>query len=50
MRENMIVLVGLSEGTVGGRRGKENIKEWKILETLHLCKKIIKCNAMQAVE
>jgi hypothetical protein len=26
-RENKIVLVGLSERTIGGRRGKENVRE-----------------------
>jgi hypothetical protein len=26
-RDNMIALVGLSEGTTGGRREKENVRE-----------------------
>jgi hypothetical protein len=30
-RENKIVLVSLSEGTMGGGRGKENVKGWKTL-------------------
>jgi hypothetical protein len=40
-RENNIVLVGLSEGTVGGRRGKENVRELKNIETPHLYRNII---------
>jgi hypothetical protein len=35
----LIVLVGLSEGTMGGRRGKE--KERGNIETLHLCPEVI---------
>jgi hypothetical protein len=31
-KENKIVLVDLSEETLGGRRGKENVREWKILK------------------
>jgi hypothetical protein len=30
--ENKIILVGLSEGTIGGKREKENLREWKILK------------------
>jgi hypothetical protein len=26
-REDKIVLVGLAEGTIGGKRGKENVRE-----------------------
>jgi hypothetical protein len=28
-RDNKIILVGLSEGTSGGQRGKENVKNEK---------------------
>jgi hypothetical protein len=37
-RENKIVLVSLSEGTMG--KGKK-ISEWKILKKTHLCKNTI---------
>jgi hypothetical protein len=32
VRENSILLVGLSEGTKGGGRGKEKVREGKILK------------------
>jgi hypothetical protein len=32
VRENKILLVDLSEKTTGGRRGKDNVREWKILK------------------
>jgi hypothetical protein len=37
-RENKIVLVGLSKGTMGGRRGKEDVRERKILkQSIYIC-------------
>jgi hypothetical protein len=39
--ENKIALVSLSDGTMGGGRGKENVREWKILKTAHLYINII---------
>jgi hypothetical protein len=36
--EKKIVLVGLSKGTMGGRRGRENVAEWKILkQPMYIC-------------
>jgi hypothetical protein len=31
-KENKIVLVILSEGTMGGETGKEDVREWKVLK------------------
>jgi hypothetical protein len=33
-RENKIILVSLSEGTIGDERGKENVREWKLLKKI----------------
>jgi hypothetical protein len=35
IEENKSVLVGLSEGTMGGGRGKENVREWKIFPSIY---------------
>jgi hypothetical protein len=38
---DQIKLVSLSEVTMGGRRGKENVRGWKNIETTHLYINII---------